>query len=164
MAGASGGGAVAVATKSRDVGGGLLTNKKFRAIVSQVVVLGLLVIFIAYIVNNTAANLEKRGIASGFGFLDGPAGFDVAFSVIDYNPRMSHGRVYLVGVANTVLVAFFGVIMATIIGFTVGVLRLSKNFMAHLMRTKLILKKNLIHLQISNIQEQKNLLLNKKIA
>ena len=124
----TGEGATRTAAASRGGGGGLLTNKKFRAIVSQVVVVSLLVAFVWFIVHNTAVNLEKRGIASGFGFLNNPAGFDVAFSLIDYSPQSTHGRVYVVGALNTILVAFVGCITATIIGFIMGVLRLSHNW------------------------------------
>ena len=110
-------------------GGGLLTNKKFRAIVAQVVVVVVLVLFTGFIAHNTAVNLEKRGIATGFGFLGNPAGFDVAFSLIDYNPQMTHSRVYVVGAINTVLIAALGCLTATILGFTIGVLRLSSNWL-----------------------------------
>ena len=110
-------------------GGGLLTNKKFRAIVAQVVVVVVLVLFTGFIAHNTAVNLEKRGIATGFGFLGNPAGFDVAFSLIDYNPQMTHSRVYVVGAINTVLIAALGCLTATILGFLIGVLRLSSNWL-----------------------------------
>jgi general L-amino acid transport system permease protein len=108
---------------------GLLTNKKFRAIVTQILVVVLLILFTAFIAHNTAVNLEKRGIATGFGFLGNPAGFDVAFSLIDYNPQMTHSRVYVVGAINTVLIAALGCLAATILGFIVGVLRLSSNWL-----------------------------------
>jgi general L-amino acid transport system permease protein len=109
--------------------GSLLTNKKFRAVVTQILVVVLLILFTAFIAHNTAVNLEKRGIATGFGFLGNPAGFDVAFSLIDYNPQMTHSRVYVVGALNTVLVAAMGCLTATLLGFFVGVLRLSKNWL-----------------------------------
>lgn len=125
----SGSAASSVTAPQRGSGGGLLTNKKFRAIVAQIVVVTALVLFTGFIAHNTAVNLEKRGIASGFGFLEGPAGFDVAFSLIEYNPQMSHGRVYVVGAINTLMIAFVGCITATIIGFVVGVLRLSSNWL-----------------------------------
>jgi general L-amino acid transport system permease protein len=117
------------AAPTKGGGGSLLTNKKFRAIFAQVVVVVLLVLFTVFIAHNTAVNLEKRGIATGFGFLGNPAGFDVAFSVIDYNPQMSHSRVYVVGALNTVLIAALGCLTATLLGFIVGVLRLSKNWL-----------------------------------
>ncbi|MGF1609120.1 MAG: amino acid ABC transporter permease [Kiloniellales bacterium] len=109
--------------------GSLWSDQRFRAIAVQIIVIVLLVIFTAFIVRNTAVNLEKRGIATGFGFLNVPAGFDIATSLIPYSPTMTHGRVFFVGLLNTVLVASLGVICATIIGFVVGVLRLSPNWL-----------------------------------
>lgn len=106
----------------------LWTDPKFRSIVAQITVVVLFVAFIAFIVHNTTRNLEVRGIATGFGFLEQPAGFDVASSLIDYNPSMSHGRVFFVGLLNTLLVSAFGIILATILGFVFGVLRLSHNW------------------------------------
>jgi general L-amino acid transport system permease protein len=107
----------------------LWSDQRFRAIAVQIIVLVLLLAFTAFIAHNTAVNLEKRGIATGFGFLDVPAGFDIATSLIPYNPTMTHGRVFFVGLLNTILVAVLGVIAATIIGFIVGVLRLSPNWL-----------------------------------
>ena len=110
-------------------GGRLLTNKKFRAAVAQIMVAVVVVLLTAFFAHNTAVNLEKRGIATGFGFLGNPAGFDVAFSLIDYNPQMTHSRVYVVGALNTVLIAALGCFTATLLGFLIGVLRLSSNWL-----------------------------------
>lgn len=110
-------------------GGSLWSDQRFRAIAVQIVVVILLVAFIAFIIHNTAINLEKRGIATGFGFLDVPAGFDIASSLIAYDPTMTHGRVFVVGLLNTVLVAVLGIVCATVIGFLVGILRLSPNWL-----------------------------------
>ena len=114
-------------------GGSLWSDQRFRAIAVQVIVVVALVAFVAYIVHNTAINLEKRGIATGFGFLDVPAGFDIATSLIPYNATMTHGRVFFVGLFNTMLVAILGIVLATIIGFVVGVLRLSPNWLINRM-------------------------------
>jgi len=110
-------------------GGSLWSDQRFRSIAAQIIVVVLLVAFIGFIINNTAVNLEKRGIATGFGFLDVPAGFDIASSLIAYDPTMTHGRVFFVGLLNTILVAVLGIICATIIGFLVGILRLSPNWL-----------------------------------
>lgn len=80
------------------------------------------------IVHNTAVNLERRNIAQGFGFLSTTAGFDVAQAPIDFPKDATYGRAILVGVANTAIVAVCGIFFATLIGFLVGVGRLSHNF------------------------------------
>ena len=120
---------MAAETATRQRSGYLLwTDPKFRAIITQLIVVGLFVGFISFLAHNTSRNLEVRGIATGFGFLEQPAGFDVASSLIDYNPSMSHGRVFFVGLLNTLMVAVIGCVLATFLGFTVGVLRLSHNW------------------------------------
>ncbi len=107
----------------------LLTDPRFRAIVTQVVVVLVLVGFAIFIINNTLINLQRLGIATGFEFLRTPAGYDIATSLIAYDATMTHGRVFWVGLLNTVLVAVLGCFCATLIGFVVGVLRLSPNWM-----------------------------------
>ena len=121
--------AVTTAGTSAKSGTSLWTDPKFRSIAVQILVITGLVAFLWFIIHNTAINLEKRGIATGFGFLSQPAGFDIATSIIAYNPTMSHGRVFLVGLLNTMLVAIVGIFFATILGFIVGVLRLSPNWL-----------------------------------
>jgi len=109
----------------------LWNDPKKRALIYQaIVVVGLLGVATYFIVN-TAANLEERGIASGFGFLFSPAGFDVGMSpFLTYDAsKATHGTVLIVGVLNTLLVAITGIVIATIVGFTVGVLRLSPNWL-----------------------------------
>ena len=75
-------------------------------------------------------NLARQGIITGFDFLDSSAGFGVIFSLIDYSESDSYGRVFFVGLLNTLLVAGLGIIFATLIGFVVGIARLSNNFLA----------------------------------
>ncbi len=100
----------------------------YRAIFFQVLVLGGVILFGFYLVHNTLLNLEKQGIASGFGFLDRTAGFSIGESLIDYNEEDTYGRTYLVGFLNTILVSVVGIFLATIIGFIMGVARLSSNW------------------------------------
>lgn len=109
----------------------LWNDPKKRALIYQVVVILAILVFATYIISNTAANLEKRGIASGFGFLHSPAGFDVGMSpFLKYDSATAtHGTVLIVGILNTLLVAFTGIVLATVIGFIVGVLRLSPNWL-----------------------------------
>lgn len=78
---------------------------------------------------NARANLETQKIASGFGFLDNTAGFAVNQSLIPYDESDTYGRVFLVGLLNTLLVAGIGVVLATILGFCVGIARLSRNWL-----------------------------------
>ncbi|NRG19070.1 amino acid ABC transporter permease [Rhizobiales bacterium] len=106
----------------------LVNDPKVRGIFYQVV----LVAAVAYIgweiVHNTIINLEKRNIAAGFGFLETTAGFGIIQSLVEYSEVSSYGRALLVGIFNTIAVAAVGIIMATIIGFIVGIARLSNNW------------------------------------
>jgi general L-amino acid transport system permease protein len=105
----------------------LWRNELFRSIVLQVVVGVILLAAVLFFVHNTAVNLEKRGIASGFDFLSGTSGFDISISLIPYTLQSTYGRAFLVGLMNTLLVSAIGIVLATIIGFIVGIARLSKN-------------------------------------
>ena len=104
-------------------------DPKVRSIFFQAVLLIAVVSFGMYIFGNTAANLEKQGIATGFGFMGTTAGFGIITHLIDYNEAASYGRAFVVGLLNTLLVAFTGIIAATIIGVFVGISRLSKNWL-----------------------------------
>ena len=108
----------------------LFSDEKSRGILYQTLVVGFFALAIYFIVNTTAYNLEKRNIATGFGFLNNPAGFDISFSpFLDYKSTDTHLKVYFVGVLNTLLVSFTGCIAATILGFLVGIIRLSSNWL-----------------------------------
>lgn len=108
----------------------LWNDPRARAIGTQILVVVLFFGSVFYLGSNLAANLSNRGIASGFGFLSNPAGFDVAMSLIPYSPETStHGDVFLVGLLNTLLIAAFGIVFATIVGFAIGILRLSQNWL-----------------------------------
>jgi general L-amino acid transport system permease protein len=78
---------------------------------------------------NARDNLAAQGIGSGFGFLSNTAGFGVNQSLIAYNESDSYGRVFLVGLLNTLLVAGIGIVLATILGFLIGIGRLSTNWL-----------------------------------
>lgn len=114
----------------------LLNNPKVRSWLFQII-LGVVIAYLAVAGwNNMNANLQAAGVASGFGFLDENAGFSVAQSLIEYDQgTSSYGRVYVVGVLNTLLVAFFGIILATILGFVVGIARLSNNWIVSRLAT-----------------------------
>ena len=106
-------------------------DPKVRVIVFQVAFVLALVVFAAFIVRNTAANLEARNIRAGFGFLDEPAGFEIPLTLVPYSvdDGSTHGRVFVVGLMNTLLISVMGIVLATVIGFVLGVLRLSNNWL-----------------------------------
>lgn len=100
-----------------------------RAIVFQIAAL-LLVAFVSYyLFSNTQANLERQSIATGFGFLDTEAGFEIGESVIEYSAADSYSDALLVGALNTVKVSFIGVILTVILGTFIGIARLSSNWL-----------------------------------
>jgi general L-amino acid transport system permease protein len=107
----------------------LWNDPRVRAIAYQILTLAGVVLFCAYIVNNTLANLERQGIASGFDFLDKPAGFGIPQTLIDYNELSPNSRVFWIGLLNTILVASIGIVLATILGFVIGLARLSSNWL-----------------------------------
>ena len=100
-----------------------------RALLFQLLLVAAVAAFLLAIIGNTQANLAARGITTGFGFLGNTAGFGIVQSLIDYTPQSTYGRTFLVGLLNTLLVSGLGVLAATIIGFTVGIARLSPNWL-----------------------------------
>jgi general L-amino acid transport system permease protein len=104
-------------------------DPRVRAIIYQVLTLLGVVLFFAYIVNNTIENLDRQGIASGFGFLERPAGFGIPQTLIEYNELSPNSRVFWVGLLNTVLVAAIGIVLTTVLGFVFGLARLSSNWL-----------------------------------
>jgi general L-amino acid transport system permease protein len=82
-----------------------------------------------YIISNTLHNMHARGIASGFEFLSHRAGFGIIQSLIPYDESYSYGRTFLVGLVNTLVVSALGIILATLLGFLLGVARLSRNWL-----------------------------------
>jgi general L-amino acid transport system permease protein len=81
------------------------------------------------VVDNVRSNLETQRIAAGFGFLTNNAGFDVNQTLISYSGSDSYARVFFVGLLNTLLVSVIGIFFATLIGFLVGLGRLSPNWL-----------------------------------
>jgi len=106
-----------------------LRNQKIRGMLFQVLTILGLIAFLWYIGSNTMANIEQRGIRTGFAFLDGTAGFGIAETPIHFSSTDTHARVFLVGLLNTLIVTFFGIILSTILGLIIGVLRLSDNWL-----------------------------------
>jgi len=106
----------------------LMNDPKIRGIFYQVLLVAVLVFSGWFIVSNTITNLEQQNIASGFGFLDNTAGFGIIQSLVPYAETSSYGQALFVGFLNTLLVAVVGIFFATILGFIVGVARLSQNW------------------------------------
>ncbi|RXK04153.1 amino acid ABC transporter permease [Halarcobacter bivalviorum] len=104
-------------------------NPEKRAIIYQILALAAIFIFTYFILNNMFVNIEKRGINTGFDFLSSEAGFGILQSLIEYDESNSHGKVFIVGLLNTLLVSAIGIFFASIIGLLIGIGRLSKNFM-----------------------------------
>jgi general L-amino acid transport system permease protein len=105
-----------------------LYDAKLRGIASQLLVVLLIIWGLYEIVANTQANLVKLNQNFGFDFLGKAAGFDLSTSLIFYSSNSTYGRALQVGFLNTALVAVVGIFLTTILGFVIGVMRLSKNW------------------------------------
>lgn len=106
-----------------------------RGVIYQVVVGVLVVAFLVWIVNNTAINLKAQNKTSGFDFLWKTAGFDISFSLFPFDRTSFYWQAFLVGLTNTILVAVVGIFFATLIGFTIGIGRLSSNYLVSRLAT-----------------------------
>jgi len=104
-------------------------DEKVRSIVIQTLVLGVIALGIYFLIQTTTYNLDKRGIDTGFEFLKNPAGYDISLSLIPYTAEDTHLKAYFVGLINTLTIAVAGCFVATIIGFTIGIIRLSTNWL-----------------------------------
>jgi general L-amino acid transport system permease protein len=104
-------------------------NPAVRSIVYQVLLVGGVIAVGAYLIHNTLVNLERQGIATGFGFLNREAAFEIGESLIRYTPADTYGRALLVGLLNTLCVAGIGIVLATILGTIIGIARLSTNWL-----------------------------------
>ncbi len=107
----------------------LANDPRVRGIVYQVLTLLVVVWIGVEFWTNAVSNLERANIASGFGFLDTTAGFGIVQTLIEYTEESSYGRAFFVGLLNTLVVAVFGILLATIIGFLVGIGSLSRNWL-----------------------------------
>ena len=105
-------------------------DPRWRALFFQTVLVLVAGVLVYDLALNTARNLANRNIASGWDFLTRNSGFDVVFSLIDYSSESNYGRALLVGFLNTLLVSAMGIVLATVLGFAVGVMRLSRNWLA----------------------------------
>ncbi len=107
----------------------LWTDERARGVLLQLLLILGLAVAIAFIAANTVANLQRAGLASGYGFLADTAAFDINQRLIRYDSTSTYGRAFVVGGLNTILVAALGIVAATVVGFVAGVLRLSNNFL-----------------------------------
>lgn len=108
----------------------LWRNRESRDVIIQIVTMAALFIILAIIAKNVVVNLAGVGKEFSFAFLSWPAAYDIGFSpFLDYDSKSTHFRAGLVGLLNTLLIAFCGCILATFIGFTLGIMRLSRNWL-----------------------------------
>ena len=107
----------------------LLYDPKVRAVLYQIGVLAMVGLLGYYLMSNTLANLEKQSIATGFGFLEKQASFEIGESLIPYSAADTYLRALIVGALNTLLVAFIGIVLTIILGTFIGIARLSTNWL-----------------------------------
>jgi general L-amino acid transport system permease protein len=106
-----------------------LHDRQVRAIIIQATVFAAIVALLIFAVKNTAGNLSKAGITSGFGFLEQPAGFDISQTLIEYSRSSTYGRAFLVGLLNTLVMSVVVIAASTVMGFLLGITRLSGNWL-----------------------------------
>jgi general L-amino acid transport system permease protein len=105
-------------------------DPKIRSVIYQVALCAIIAFLVAGATINAIDHLRRAHIASGFGFWNNTAGFDISQTLIFYSAQSStYGRAFWVGLTNTLLVACLGIVLATILGFTIGISRLSKNWL-----------------------------------
>ena len=105
-------------------------DQRVRSAFYQLLTAGIVGWLAWYLISNTAHNLEVRGMNTGFGFINSSAGFDTDFKLIDYTPGVgTYGDIFLIGALNTLLISFLAIIVSTVLGFFIGVLRLSSNWL-----------------------------------
>ena len=104
-------------------------DPKVRSILYQIGVLALVGLLGYYLISNTLMNLEKQAIATGFGFLGKEASFEIGESLIRYSAADSYARALAVGVLNTLIVSFIGIVLTVIFGTFIGIARLSTNWL-----------------------------------
>lgn len=106
----------------------LINDTRYRSYTFQFIALVLLIGFMAYLGINLVSNLAAQGLNISFGFLADPAGYDINQTVVEYDSQSSHLTAAVVGIINTLIVAFLACVTATIFGVIAGVLRLSNNW------------------------------------
>lgn len=104
-------------------------NPTVRAWLFQILAVVAVVGIVGWLFHNTVTNLNNRGITSGFAFLDRGAGFGIVQHLIDYQQGDTYGRVFIVGLLNTLLVSALCIVFASVLGFFIGLARLSDNWL-----------------------------------
>ena len=107
----------------------LLYRPEIRQVIYQAILVVVLGLFFWMVIDNAITNLRKQNVTAGFGFLDRTAGFDISQHFIDYTSQSTYRQAILVGFINTLVVSAIGIVLATLLGFVMGVARLSKNWL-----------------------------------
>lgn len=107
----------------------LIDNKSLRAWFYQGLLGALIVLFSYWLYSNVVENLRSQNIATGFGFLHHAAQFEIGEKLIDYTARDSYARAIAVGLLNTLNVTLCGIALATVLGFSIGIARVSRNWL-----------------------------------
>lgn len=107
----------------------LWRDERFLRILGQVIFLALLALILGYFANNMLTNLRQQGLALGFNFLNLTAGFDIGEHAIPYERSSTYLRAFMVGLLNTAIVSFVGIVLATLLGILFGIGQLSSNFL-----------------------------------
>jgi general L-amino acid transport system permease protein len=106
----------------------LVNDPRVRSLFSQALLIAVIAWLVYEMVSNTIVNLERQNIASGFKFLNTTAGFGIIQTMVPYAEDSSYGRAFLVSLLNTILIAAIGIVLTTMLGFLIGIMRLSKNW------------------------------------
>jgi general L-amino acid transport system permease protein len=106
-----------------------LRSRAVRAVIYQVLALGLIGLAVWFLAHNTLENMRVRGIQSGFDFLSQPAGFDIGETLMSYESIDPYWKAFLVGLLNTLRVAIIGIVLTTVLGTLLGIGRFSSNAM-----------------------------------
>lgn len=112
-----------------------LSNPAVRAWLYQLLVIVIVIAVAGYLLHNTVTNLAQRGITSGFAFLNNRAGFGIVQHLIDYQQGDTYARMFLVGLLNTLLVSALCIVFASVLGFMLGLARLSDNWLLRKLST-----------------------------
>ena len=107
----------------------LINDTRYRSMTFQAIALLALIVSFAYLLNNLFTNLAAAGLNISYTFLGDPAGYDINQTLVEYDSQSPHSQAALVGILNTLLVAFLACVTATVFGVIAGVLRLSKNWL-----------------------------------
>lgn len=117
------------ATPNNEMGISFLNDQKIRAVAYQIAALCMVGLLGYYLFSNTVANLQRQAIATGFGFLDKQASFEIGEALIHYSAADTYLKALVVGVLNTLKVAFVGMVLTVILGTFLGIARLSTNWL-----------------------------------